>query len=68
MLALELYSGVPVTRELAHVQSQVAGPVSQLAAADPLRVRFDRLHRTSTLLMTINMGIGFVLLYWYVRE
>ncbi len=30
MLALTLYSGVPVTRELAHVQSQVSGPISQL--------------------------------------
>lgn len=68
MLALALYSGVPVTRELAQVQSQVSGPVSQLPAADPRRVRFDRLHRTSTTLMTINMGLGLVLLFWYVRE
>lgn len=68
MLALALYSGVPVTRELAQVQSQVSGPVSQLPAGDPLRVRFDRLHRTSTMLMTINMGLGLVLLFWYVRE
>jgi hypothetical protein len=68
MLALALYSGVPVTRQLAHVQSQVSGPVSQLPKEDPRRVLFDRLHRTSTLLMTINMGLGLVLLFWYVRE
>ncbi len=68
MLALALYSGVPVTRQLAHVQSQVSGPISQLPNEDPRRVEFDRLHRTSTMLMTMNMGLGLVLLFWYVRE
>jgi hypothetical protein len=68
MLALTLYSAVPVTRQLAQVQSQVSGPVSQLPKEDPRRVLFDRLHRTSTILMTINMGLGLVLLHWYVRE
>jgi hypothetical protein len=50
------------------VQSQVSGPVSQLPKEDPRRVQFDRLHRTSTMLMTMNMGLGLVLLFWYVRE
>jgi uncharacterized membrane protein len=68
MLVVAAYSGVPVTRELAAIQSQVAGPVSRLPATDPRRVRFDRLHRTSTALMTLNMGLGLVLLFWYVRE
>jgi hypothetical protein len=68
MLVVAAYSGVPVTRELESVQAQVAGPVSQLPPADPRRVRFDRLHRTSTALMTLNMGLGLVLLFWYVRE
>jgi hypothetical protein len=68
MLAVAVYSGVPVTRELTAVQAQVSGPVSQLPAEDARRVRFDRLHRTSTMLMTLNMGLGLVLLFWYVRE
>lgn len=68
MLGLTLYSGVPVTQELARVQSQVPGPISQLSKEDPRRVQFDRLHRTSTMLMTMNMGLGLVLLFWYVRE
>jgi hypothetical protein len=68
MLAVALYSGVPVTRQLAAVQAQVSGPVSQLPPEDPRRVRFDRLHRTSTMLMTLNLGLGLALLYWYVRE
>lgn len=68
MLLLSLYSGVPVTREIESIQSQIAGPVSSLPQDDPRRVRFDRLHRTSTTLMTINMGLGLMLLFWYVRE
>lgn len=68
MLLLALYSGIPVTREIEAIQSQISGPVSRLPESDPRRVRFDRLHRTSTTLMTINMGLGLVLLFWYVRE
>jgi len=68
MLLLALYSGIPVTRELEHIQSQVSGPVSRLPETDERRIRFDSLHRTSTMLMTINMGLGLILLYWYVRD
>jgi hypothetical protein len=68
MLGLAFYSGFPVTRELNDIQSKVNGPVSRLSQDDPRRVRFDRLHRTSTALMTINMGLGLVLLFWYIRE
>lgn len=68
MLALAVYAGVPVSREIAQLQSDVAGPINQLPDTDARRVRFDRLHATSTTLMTVNMGLGLVLLFWYVRE
>jgi uncharacterized membrane protein len=68
MLVVALYSGVPVTRELEQIQSKVTGPVSKLPETDERRIRFDTLHRRSTMLMTFNMGLGLVLLYWYVRE
>jgi len=68
MLAIAVYSGVPVSREIASIQSQVSGSISALPETDARRVRFDRLHSLSTTLMTINMGLGLVLLYWYVRE
>lgn len=68
MLALALYSGIPISREIERIQADVAGPMSKLPAADARKVRFDRLHATSTTLMMINMGLGLVLLYWYVRE
>jgi hypothetical protein len=68
MLAVALYSGLPVSRELEAIQSQLAGPVSNLPASDLRRQRFDDLHRRSTMLMTINLGLGLVLLGWYARE
>ncbi len=33
--------GVPVTREITSIQSQIAGPVSALPESDPRRARFD---------------------------
>jgi uncharacterized membrane protein len=79
MLAIAVYSGVPLTRAIVQVQSTPAsasqrswGPHEQeLSLApprDPRRARFDRLHATSTTLMTVNMALGLVLLSWYVRE
>lgn len=68
MLALAAYSGLAVSREIEQIQSQVTGPISRLPETDARRVRFDQLHGLSTTLMTINMGLGLLLLYWYVRE
>jgi hypothetical protein len=68
MLAVALYSGIRVTGELEAVQAGVHGPMSRLPTTDARRVRFDQLHRRSTMLMTINIGLGLVLLFWYVRE
>lgn len=68
MLALSFWAGVPVSREIAQIQSQVSGPMSSLPESDPRRARFDRLHATSTSLMTIDIALGLVLLSWYVRD
>jgi uncharacterized membrane protein len=68
MLSVALYSGVPVAGEIERIRAEVSGPVSSLPAADERRVRFDRLHRTSTMLMVVNMTLGLVLLAWYARE
>jgi hypothetical protein len=57
-----------VSREITEIQSHVSGPVNALPDTDARRVRFDRLHQVSTVLMTINMALGLVLLFWYVRE
>ena len=68
MLAIALYSGLPLTREIASVQAQVAAPVRTLPETDQRRIRFDRLHATSTALMTVNLTLGLILLGWYARE
>jgi hypothetical protein len=68
MLGIAVYSGRSVSREIARIQAAVATPVDELSAADPRRMRFAALHRTSTTLMTVNMGLGLVLLFWYARE
>jgi hypothetical protein len=68
MLLIAVYSGYPVSREIAEIQSHVSGPLNALPDTDARRVRFDRLHRVSTTLMTINMALGLVLLGWYIRE
>jgi uncharacterized membrane protein len=68
MLLIAIYSGYPVAREITEIQSRVAGPMNALAPTDPRRMRFDTLHQRSTTLMTINMALGLVLLFWYVRE
>jgi Domain of unknown function (DUF4149) len=68
MLGLAVYSGVPVSREIAQIQSHVSGPMSALPQTDPRKARFDRLHGLSTTLMTVNMGLGLILFYWYVKD
>jgi uncharacterized membrane protein len=68
MLAIALYSGIRVTRDMVQVESEITGPVNHLAAADPRRVRFEQLHRTSTTLMAVNTTLGLLLLFWYARE
>jgi uncharacterized membrane protein len=68
MLVVAVYSGYPVARAIGRVQAQVSGPISALPPTDARRVEFDRLHQTSTTLMAINVGLGLVLLFWYVRE
>ena len=68
MLAIAAYAGVPVSREIAGLQSRVSGPMNALPETDPIRMRFDTLHALSTRLMTANIGLGLVLLCWYVRE
>ena len=68
MLAIALYSGIPLAREMFAMQPRAAGSVSGLSDPDARRTRFDRLHATAATLLAINVALGFVLLSWYVRE
>lgn len=68
MLAIALYSGVPLTRALTSLQSSVAVPINRLEETDPRRNRFNRLHATSTALWTVNIALALISLAWYARE
>lgn len=68
MLALTLYADMVAAPRIDELQSQVSGPMNQLAADDARRVEFDRLHSLSTALIMAAIGGGLVLLGWETRE
>jgi len=68
MLALTAYSSVLVAPRINNLQAEVAGPISALAADDPRRVEFDRLHSLSTTLVMATLVGGLVLVGWETRE
>jgi uncharacterized protein DUF4149 len=68
MLAVTAYSGVLVAPRINHLQSEVSGPMNALAANDPRRVEFDRLHSLSTTLVMATLVGGLVLVGWETRE
>ena len=68
MLLLMMAIGFHILPGVNAIQAQVTGPVSQLAAADPLRVEFDRLHGLSNILFSIAALGGLALCWWEARE
>lgn len=68
MLAVTVYSGVSVIREITGIQRAVGALPSSLPFTDPRRLRFDHLHQLSTRLMTFNIVAALALLYWEARE
>jgi len=68
MLLLMMAIGFYLLPGVNAIQAQVTGPVSQLAAADPLRVEFERLHGLSNILFSITALGGLALCWWEARE
>jgi hypothetical protein len=68
MLAVALYSGMGVLREIDGIQAAVGTLPSRLAPDDPRRVRFDDLHVQSTRLMSLNIVLALALVFWEARE
>jgi hypothetical protein len=68
MLGATMYADMVAASRIDELQSQVSGPMNQLAAGDARRVEFDRLHGLSTALITMAIGGGLVLLGWETRE
>lgn len=70
MLALSLYAGASVYREVDAVQREIGITVSPstLPENDARRIRFDALHQLSTRLMMVNLAGAVILLFWQARE
>jgi uncharacterized membrane protein len=68
MLLMMAATGLWLIPRVNAIQAQVAGPVSALAASDPLRVEFDSLHGISNILFAITAIGGLALCFWESRE
>jgi len=68
MLLATVVSGIWVDGAIAAIRTSVGRPVSELAPADPQRVRFGQLHALSTGLMGLVVLGGLGLCYWETRE
>jgi len=68
MLVMMMATGFYLLPRVNAIQAGVHGPVSQLAAADPRRVEFDRLHGMSNILFSITILGGLALCFWETRE
>lgn len=68
MLLMMAALGLWVIPRVNAIQAQVTGPVSALAATDPLRTEFDSLHGTSNVLFAITALGGLALCFWEARE
>ncbi|MBM3808661.1 MAG: DUF4149 domain-containing protein [Acidimicrobiia bacterium] len=68
MLLMMLATGFWVIPQVNAIQAQVVGPVSELAASNPLRVTFDRLHGLSNIFFAITVIGGLALCFWEARE
>lgn len=68
MLVMMMATGFYLLPRVNAIQAGVHGPMSQLAAADPRRVEFDRLHGMSNILFSITILGGLALCFWETRE
>ena len=68
MLTATLYSGLVLSRRVDQARAAAGGAPSSLAATDPRRIEFDRLHQLSTMLQLIPVAGGLALLFWEARD
>jgi hypothetical protein len=68
VLATSLYSGFVLTPRIERLRDEAGGAPSALAAADPRRAEFGRLHGLSTVLLMVNIAGGLVLLFFEAKD
>jgi hypothetical protein len=68
MLATSLYTGVILARRIDRLQHDIGVAPSSLAADDPRRLEFGRLHSLATGLQLVPLLGGLSLIYWELKE
>ena len=68
MLTATLYSGLVLSPRIERLREAAGGAPSALAADDPRRLEFGRLHGFSTLLQLVPILGGVALLFWEARD
>ena len=68
MLVLMMITGLWLIPQIDAIQAGVPGPMTELAASDPRRVEFNRLHGLSNILFSITAVGGLALCWWEARE
>lgn len=68
MLAAALYSGLILARQIETSRSAAGGAPSALAADDPRRITFGRLHAFSTVLQLVPLLGGLGIIFWELKD
>ena len=68
MVTMMMVTGFWLIPQVDAIQAGVKGPVAELAATDPRRVEFNRLHGLSNILFSITAIGGLALCWWEARE
>lgn len=61
MLGLVLINTITVRQRLAAIRQRMARPIDEFPELDPLRVEYNRFHRLSRLLFSLNLLLGVLL-------
>ena len=68
MLAAALYSGFVLSGQIERARREAGGAPSALAADDPRRITFGRLHAFSTVLQLVPLLGGLAIMFWELRD
>jgi hypothetical protein len=68
MLLANAYTAHVLLPEAEGLRREINAPMASIADTDPRRVRFDQLHRLSTMLVTAIALTGVVVAAWEARE
>ncbi len=68
MLVVNAYTAHVLLPEAESLRREINAPMTSVSDTDPRRVRFDQLHRLSTMLVTAIALTGVIVAAWEARE